>query len=68
MRKMITTTMAAVFLAGLSFGLVGCSEESGVTSKTEVKGPGGTTTVTDKTTIDKSGKNPPAVVPTETKP
>jgi hypothetical protein len=61
MRKLINTTLAGVILAGLSIGMVGCTEESGVTSKTEVKAPGGTTTVTDKTTIDKTGKNPPPV-------
>jgi hypothetical protein len=60
MRKLINTTLAGVILAGLSIGMVGCTDESAVESKTQIKGPGGTTTVTDKTTVDKTGKNPPA--------
>lgn len=60
MRKLMTMTLAGAMLAGLSIGVVGCTDESAVESKTQVKGPGGTTTVTDKTTVDKTGKNPPA--------
>jgi hypothetical protein len=66
MRKLMTTTLAVLALGGFSIGIVGCTEESGVESKTELKGPGGTTTVTEKTTVDKSGKNPP-VAPGESK-
>ncbi len=61
MRKVMNTTLVGLMLAGFAIGMVGCTEESGVTTKTEVTGPGGKSTVTEKTTIDKSGKNPPAV-------
>jgi hypothetical protein len=67
MRKLINTTLAGVVLAGLSIGLAGCSEESSVTRETEIKGPGGTTKLQEKATIEKSGKNPPAA-PGESKP
>jgi hypothetical protein len=67
MRNMIHATLAGVMLAGLSIGMVGCTEETSATKETEIKSPGGTTKVIDKTTIDKSGKNPPAA-PGEMKP
>jgi hypothetical protein len=60
MQKLIRVTMAGLLLAGSSIGLVGCGEESGVKTETQIKGPGGTTTVTDKETIKKTGQNPPA--------
>jgi hypothetical protein len=61
MQKLIRAMMAAMLLAGFSIGLAGCAEESGVTTKTEAKGPGGTTTITDKATVTKTGSNPPAI-------
>lgn len=61
MRKLMSTMLAGMMLAGLTFAMVGCTDESGVTTKTEVTGPGGKTTVTDTTKVDKTGKNPPAV-------
>jgi hypothetical protein len=67
MRKLISMTLAGVMLAGLSIAMVGCTEEAGVTRETEIKGPGGATKVIDKTTVEKTGKNPPAVS-VETKP
>ena len=67
MRKLITTTLAVAILAGLTFGMVGCTEESSVTKETDVKAPGGTTKITEKTSVDKSGQNPPAI-PGEPKP
>jgi hypothetical protein len=60
MQKLIRAMMAGLLLAGFSIGLAGCGEESGVTAKTEIKGPGGTTTITDKETVKKTGQNPPA--------
>ena len=60
MRKLMTMTLAGAMLAGLTIGLAGCTEESSVESKTQVKSPGGTSTVTEKTTVDKTGKNPPS--------
>jgi hypothetical protein len=60
MQKLIRAMMAAMLLAGFSIGLAGCAEQSGVETKTELKGPGGTTTITDKETVKKTGQNPPA--------
>jgi len=60
MRKLMSTTLAGVMLAGLSLGSVGCTDETGVTRETEIKAPGGTTKVTEKATVQKSGENPPA--------
>jgi hypothetical protein len=65
MRKLITTTLAGAMLAGLTFGMVGCTEESSVTKETEIKAPGGTTKITEKASVDKSGQNPPSA-PSET--
>jgi hypothetical protein len=61
MQKLINVALAGVMLAGFTIGLAGCGEETGVKSETTVKGPGGTTTVTDKQTVKQSGENPPAV-------
>jgi hypothetical protein len=58
--------MAGMLLAGFSIGLAGCADESGVKTQTEIKGPGGTTTVTEKQDVKKTGQNPPAV-PGDTK-
>jgi hypothetical protein len=63
MRKFISTMMAGVMMAGLGIGLAGCSDESSVKSETKATGPGGTTTVTDKTSVKTSGDNPPPVAP-----
>jgi hypothetical protein len=48
-------------LTGFGIGLAGCTDESSSKSQTEVKTPGGTSTVTEKTTVTKSGNNPPPV-------
>ncbi len=66
MRKHMTTMLAGAMLAGLTIGMAGCTEEASVKKETEVKGPGGTAKITEKTTVDKTGQNPPAV-PGETK-
>jgi hypothetical protein len=63
MRKLISVSMAAVLMAGISSSLVGCSDESSVTEKREVKGPGGTSTETAKVTVEKTGSNPPTTAP-----
>ena len=59
MRKLISLAVACVFLTGFGIGLTGCSEESSVKDQTKVTTPGGTSTVTDQTTVKQSGKNPP---------
>jgi hypothetical protein len=61
MQKIIRATMAGMMLAGFGIGLAGCADESGVKTETQIKGPGGTSTVTDKQTVTTTGKNPPAV-------
>jgi hypothetical protein len=66
MRKFISATMAGVMMAGLGIGLAGCSDESSVKSETKATGPGGTTTVTDKTSVKTTGENPPPVAPKTT--
>jgi hypothetical protein len=60
MQKFIRATMAGLMLAGSSIGLAGCGEESSVKTETQIKGPGGTATITDKETVKKTGQNPPA--------
>jgi len=39
--------------------MVGCEDTSTSKTKTEVTGPGGTTSVEDKKTVTESGSNPP---------
>ena len=66
MKKLIGLTIAGLMLAGFTIGLAGCADETGVKTETQIKGSGGTTTVTDKETIKKTGQNPPAA-PSDTK-
>jgi len=49
----------------LAVGVVGCSKktETETVKQTEVTSPGGTTTVTETTTIEQTGKNPPPANP-----
>jgi hypothetical protein len=47
--------IAAVAVCSSLFVGAGCSQESTVTKKEEVKTPGGTTTVTTKTDVEKTG-------------
>ncbi len=61
MRKVIHAFGAGLILTGLAVGLTGCTDESSSKTQTEVKTPGGTATVTEKTTVTKSGTNPPPV-------
>jgi hypothetical protein len=60
MRKLMTTMLAGAMLGGLTIGMVGCTEEASVTKETTVKGPEGTSKTTEKTSVEKSGQNPPA--------
>jgi hypothetical protein len=59
MRKLMATMLAAAVLSGLSIGMVGCTEETGMKEQTTIKGPSGTTTETKDITVKKSGDNPP---------
>jgi hypothetical protein len=47
--------IAAVAVCSSLFINAGCSQQSTVTKKEEVKTPGGTTTVTTKTDVEKTG-------------
>jgi hypothetical protein len=60
MRKLISLTMMGVLVMGLGVGISGCSDQASTTSEQTTKGPGGTTKVTEKTSVETSGKNPPA--------
>jgi len=68
MRKLITTTLAGAMLGGLTFGMVGCTEETGVKEEVKIKGPNGTTTEDKSITVKKSGDNPPTAPSETTKP
>jgi hypothetical protein len=52
--------MAFAVLAGLTIGMVGCSDETGTKEEIKIKGPNGTTTEKHEVKIEKSGSNPPA--------
>ncbi len=60
MRKLISLSTAGAIMAGLCLGLSGCAEEASDTTKRVVKTPGGTETTTVKTSVEKSGSNPPS--------
>ncbi len=60
MRKLISVSMASAIMAGICLGLSGCSDEASDTVKREVKTPGGTETTTIKTSVEKTGSNPPS--------
>ena len=68
MRKLMTTMLAGAMLAGLTIGMVGCTEETGTKEEVKIKGPTGTTTETRDITVKKSGDNPPAAPSETTKP
>jgi hypothetical protein len=57
----IRTFLAGLIVTGFAVGMAGCSDESSSKTQTEVKTPGGTATITEKTTVSKSGNNPPPV-------
>jgi hypothetical protein len=59
MSRLIRATLAGAILAGLSMGLVGCTEESSIKEQTTSKAPGGTTTETKETKVQQRGQNPP---------
>jgi hypothetical protein len=60
-KRNIGILAAGATVAGLVIGLAGCSDTSSSKSETEAKGPGGTSRITEKTTVTKSGNNPPPV-------
>jgi hypothetical protein len=65
MRKLMNMMLASAVLAGLTFGMVGCTEETGTKEVIKTTTPGGTATETRDVSVKKSGDNPPAA-PSET--
>ena len=57
--------VSALLIAGVfAIGLVGCGgEKSSMTKETTVKTPEGETKVTQETTVEKTGENPPPAKP-----
>ncbi|HEX4130651.1 MAG TPA: hypothetical protein VHZ24_11465 [Pirellulales bacterium] len=55
--KAVRLAMLAVVCSAM---FIGCAEKSSSTKKETSSTPGGTTTQTSETTVEKSGKNPPA--------
>jgi hypothetical protein len=68
MRNVITTLLASAVLAGLTFGLAGCTEETGTKEEIKIKTPGGTATESREIKVNKSGDNPPAAPSEKAKP
>jgi hypothetical protein len=65
MRNLITTMLASAVLAGMTFGMIGCTEETGSKEEIKTTTPGGTSKETREIKVQKSGDNPPAA-PSET--
>jgi formylmethanofuran:tetrahydromethanopterin formyltransferase len=59
MRKLICLAMMGILATGLGIGVIGCSEETKVESKTTTSTPDGKSTVTDTHSVKTSGDNPP---------
>jgi len=54
--------LASVLVLGtFSLGIIGCGEKATVTEETTVSTPDGTTAVTVKKEVKKTGDNPPTV-------
>lgn len=56
MRRLIVLASLVALLGTFSMG---CGDTSTTTRKQSVSGPGGETTVEQKTTVEKKGDNPP---------
>ncbi|WP_165249947.1 hypothetical protein [Paludisphaera soli] len=63
MKKSLTYLASAALLSATMF-TVGCGETEGVKTETEIKGPGGSATITEEKKVETSGEAPP-VVPVE---
>ena len=62
MRRMLASALVLGIFS--TVGLIGCGEEASIEKQTEVTTPGGTTTTTQSTEVEKSGDNaPPAATP-----
>ena len=54
---------AALVLSLLSLGMTGCGEKTSTKTETEIKTPGGTTTITTEKDVKQTGDNPPPARP-----
>ena len=63
-RIMASTLITTLIVSLVSLGLIGCTEKT-ASSKREIKisTPGGTTTITTKQEVKKTGDNPPPAAP-----
>lgn len=60
----IRQTVVAMVTAGiLSIGMAGCNDTSSTKTETKTTTPNGSTTVTNETTVKKTGENPPPAKP-----
>ena len=57
---MKTTIAVTLVISLLSLGMIGCTDTSKATTKTQISTPGGTTTITTERTVEKTGEQPPA--------
>jgi hypothetical protein len=48
-----------VLIAGVGVSMGGCEPQVKTERKTEISGPGGTTTTTDTHKVESTGQNPP---------
>ena len=60
MKRMIC---AALVLSLLSLSMTGCAEKTSTKTETEIKTPGGTTTITTEKDVKQTGNNPPSARP-----
>jgi hypothetical protein len=53
--------LASALVLGIfsTVGLIGCGEEAGVETQTEVTTPGGPTSTSTEKTVETTGENPP---------
>jgi hypothetical protein len=68
MRNLLTTMLASAVLAGLTFGMIGCTEETGTKEVVKTTTPGGTATESREVTVKHTGDNPPAAPSEKAKP
>ena len=59
MKRYIASALVLGLLSFTTVGLVGCGEQATTKTQETVKTPEGTTTTTDKHTVESSGSNPP---------
>jgi len=60
MKRMICV---ALVLRLVSLSMTGCAEKTSTKTETEIKTPGGTTTITTEKDVKQTGNNPPSARP-----